>query len=183
VRAMYPGHPLTVINDSGVGIAKGENEPNFVKELFAEFNAEQFLPASCPECLANGHLTGLIGWQLAHDPLLTVVPLSFLRDTIIGTLFLKIGADAFEAALKAETTRFANEYPGRYVPFLLEGSKHTLLAGDLSVFLEDIPEGGPDLSGFIELGGLGASTNDGTTISQWLHWMLDGDPRWTAQLQ
>ncbi|MFT7626220.1 MAG: hypothetical protein ACI9WU_005415, partial [Myxococcota bacterium] len=117
IRARYPDHELLVINDSGIGIAKGPQETEFVETLFSEFNAERFLPASCPDCLANGHLTELVAWQLDRDPDLKVAAFSYLHDFIIGTTFLGLGDAAFAEALQAETKRLHQRFPERYQYF------------------------------------------------------------------
>jgi hypothetical protein len=64
-RHVWPDAELLVISDSGVGVARGELEPEFVASLMSEFNASSYLPPGCPDCIADGHLAPLVDWYLA----------------------------------------------------------------------------------------------------------------------
>jgi hypothetical protein len=94
VRIAWPDVELLVFNDAGAGLGKPE-EPAFIESIVDEWNIRWAVPASCTDCLVNSHLTPLITWALDRDPELRVALFSSTSDSIIGTLFLQIGAVAF----------------------------------------------------------------------------------------
>ena len=59
---------IDVVNDSGVSVGR-PNEPEFFEGLLSYWNIkDSFLPASCPECIAeDGHGTGVHSWGLEQD--------------------------------------------------------------------------------------------------------------------
>lgn len=67
VRHVFPEAELLVVNDSGVGVARGDADPGYVERLIREFDAEEVIPEDCPDCTANGHITGLVDWYLSQD--------------------------------------------------------------------------------------------------------------------
>lgn len=149
VRRVWPDAAIDVINDAGVGLAK-PGDPTFVRGLLDEFNISRFIPASCVDCTGNGHVTRFIDWQLAHDRNLRIAAISSLQDVVIGTVFLHIPPDDFEAALTSETANLADRYPGRYERFLYPGKGHTVI--------------------YV---GLNSVAVDGVTAGTWLQSMLD----------
>ncbi len=173
VRAKYPTVPLYVFSDSGVGIAKAA-EPTFVADLLTEFDAARYLPASCADCIGNGHLTRLIAWQLERDTNLRLAQFSSLNDFVIANLFLMIGPAGFEPALLEETAWLAERFPDRYRRFIVPGKLHTTLLGDASGFVG--PELGERLAGVVELGNMTDTGADGVTVGEWLGAMLAEDP-------
>lgn len=181
-RLAYPGVDLFVINDSGLGLGKTEDKA-FVRNLVSEFNAQRMIPESCESCLKNGHLTGLIEWQLKRDPQLKMAAFSYLEDRVIASIFLKIGGEQYKGAVLAEASRLAQLFPGRYVPFLIEGDGHTALVGSIEGILGQLSERTAAFAKQIELGSLDKSSLDGVTVGQWLQWMLDSDPRWKPLIQ
>ncbi|MCA9580079.1 MAG: hypothetical protein KC668_31840, partial [Myxococcales bacterium] len=46
-RVYFPNAEVLVVNDSGVGITRGEREPAFVDELLEALEADQLVPESC----------------------------------------------------------------------------------------------------------------------------------------
>ena len=178
VRTVFPDVELLVFNDAGVGVTK-DNEPEFLAGLVDEFNGRAFVPESCPDCLASGHLTPLVAYSLDRDPNLRVAAFSSYRDSVIATIFLKVSGPEFEAVLLRETQALADAYPGRYAPFLVDGKQHTVLLGDIRGFLGDSFEGeGNPFESIVELGGLDDTIVGEVSAEDWLNWMLSGDPRW-----
>ncbi len=173
VRAKYPTTPLYVFSDSGVGVAKAA-EPTFLADLLVEFDAAQYLPASCTDCITNGHLTRLIAWQLERDTNLRLAQFSSVNDFVIANLFLMIGPAGFEPALLEETAWLAERFPDRYRRFIVPGKLHTTLLGDASGFVG--PELGERLAGVVELGNMTDTGADGVTVGAWLEAMLADDP-------
>lgn len=166
VRFYYPDTEILVFNDSGVGIAK-EGEPEFVEEtLLAGWNADSLIPASCTDCTSNGHITGLIEWQLDADPNFTMSALSFSADAVIAVTFLQINPQRFTTSLLAETARTTDLFETRYKRFIPEGTAHTTL------LLES--DGG--VGGFT-IGSLETEIND-VTVLDWFTAMIDGTEAW-----
>jgi hypothetical protein len=167
VRYYYPDTEILLFNDSGVGIAK-EGDPDFINDtLLAGWNATSLVPASCPECTSNGHITRLIEWELAADDNFTMSALSFSADTVIATFFLMINPAEFTASLLAETGRTTTAFEDRYKRFIPVGGAHTTL-------LRETSEG--DIGG-LEIGSLETEIG-GVTVLDWVTAMVDGTDAW-----
>ena len=127
VRQLYPGVPIDVVNDSGVGVLK-PGKPEFLDKIIAEWNIGAFIPASCPECLpADGHLTDYLIWQMDQDPDVKRGLLSYSRDANLSDLFLAIGGDVFEQALAQELQQQEDAHPQRTHSWVVSGSGHTFV--------------------------------------------------------
>lgn len=127
VRHLYPDVPIELINDSGVGVSK-PGDPDFLRLLQDDWNQSAFIPASCSECIADdGHFSNYLDWQLDQDPNVRRAFLSYSRDTTIGTFFLAIGPDAFEAALFEEVMQMEQSHPDRVRYWIPDGAAHTFL--------------------------------------------------------
>jgi hypothetical protein len=156
VRHLYPGVPIDVINDSGVGVASPGN-PAFFEGLVEDWNIGAFLPASCDDCLGDdGHLSGYLSWQLDQDPDVRRALVSYTQDNIFADTFLQIGGPAFEAALREELRQQREAHPGRVQSFVVAGDGHTFLQ------LE------PD------------RTVDGVNLMDWVGLMLVRSPDWVS---
>ncbi|MCA9615434.1 MAG: hypothetical protein KC586_21915, partial [Myxococcales bacterium] len=129
VRYVYPDVPLLVINDAGIGVARG-NDPSFVDGLLDEFNARRFVPVDCPECVGNGHITGFVRYFLDRDPNVRVAAISAWDDFVMGDLFLKLEPAEFRDALRTQSEALHDAYPDRYRRFFFAGRAHTALLGD-----------------------------------------------------
>src|SRR5690606_10740527 len=136
-RYFYPDTPLLVVSDSGAPVVNGVDK-QFITRALTEFNALSMIPGSCPDCLANGHATGVLEWALSFDEQLSVAYMTYSRDHVIGEFFMGTTADQFEAAVVEESTRLIETYPGRAFRFVAPGSRHTLAMGlgDLSSGLQ-----------------------------------------------
>jgi hypothetical protein len=183
VRHVYPDVPIDVVSDSGSGVARGETEPAFVTDLVNEWNARRFVPESCPDCLADGHLTGFIAWQLDEDPDLRMALFSSYRDSVISSVFLSLDPEVFETDLRRETSDLSKAFPDRYAPFLIEGDAHTTLLGDVSGFLGEDFELADAIGDMVSLSGMQTSVVDDVDFATWIGWMLDRDPRWGDRRQ
>jgi hypothetical protein len=167
VRYYYPETEILVFNDSGIGVAK-EGDPGFVNEtLLAGWNASALVPASCPECTSNGHITRLVEWQLAADDNFTMSALSYSADSVIALTFLMIPPADFTTSLLAETARTTTMFEDRYKRFIPADTAHTAL------LREGLPE---DREGF-RIGGLATEIN-GVTVFDWFTAMIDGTGTW-----
>lgn len=156
VRYLYPDVPIEVINDSGIGLGQPGN-PDYLKLLMNDWNQSAFLPASCPQCLADdGHFSDYLDWQLDQDPNVRRAFLSSTRDTTIGTFFLAIGADAFEAALFPELMQMEQAHPDRVRYWVPDGAAHTFLSDSLD------------------------NTAGGVTLIEWLTDMLNNSDDWVS---
>ena len=78
VRIMYPGVPLVIMNDSGIGVAK-DDDKGFIRRLLEEWNAMSLVLAGREDLLINGHLSDFIKWQFERGPTTPRVPLSLKR--------------------------------------------------------------------------------------------------------
>lgn len=154
VRKLYPRARIFVFNDSGVGVAGGEADPDLVDKLIIEWNLDPFIPEDCQDCFDDGHLTEFIAWQLENDPGLKMSSFSYTQDDTIGNTFLRLGGEVFEEYLLEEIPALHERFPDSYVHFILQGDGHTLL-GDIA-----------------------GNGYNGLTVRDWLQAMLDGDPAW-----
>jgi hypothetical protein len=156
VRLYFPDAEVLVVNDSGIGITRGEREPEFVDELLVSLGASQFVPDSCEQCFVGGHAIQFADWVLSRDTSLRMAVISHTRDDTIAGTFLGVPIDWFEAELRRETDVLSARYPGRYHRYLIDGMGHTaIVAGTIT--------------------GVG----DSTAIFAWLAQFLNHDPAWT----
>jgi hypothetical protein len=156
VRFLYPGVPIDVLNDSGVGVLK-PGKPEFLRQIISEWNIGAFIPDSCDECIAaDGHLTDYLNWQLDQDIDVRRGMLSYTRDFNLADLFLEIGGTAFEAGLIQEMREQEDAHPDRMRSWLVDGSGHTFVA------LE------PDRAA------------GGVPLMDWVGLMLSGSEEWTS---
>lgn len=149
VRQLYPGVPIEVLNDSGIGINR-PNDPVWNQQIIDYWNISGFFPASCPECNVQGSPAGIINWQMEQDPDTRLGMLSYTQDFTIGTFFLGIGGPAFEAVLRPTLSDVEDANPERMRSFVRAGDTHTYLMGDLSIEV------------------------DGVSVSEWVASMIDG---------
>lgn len=180
VRIYYPDVPLYVFSDSGPGIVK-THDPQFLIDLLNDFNIMRFIPKSCKDCIANGHLTRLIGYGLEHDPNLKLGLHSSYEDKVYAKLFLGIGAQEFGEQLVQETSYLSARYPDRFKMFLTEGEKHTTLIGDAVIPANMVESSSTDSDTGIELAGMYTTVLNGVTIADWIRMMLADDPGWVNE--
>lgn len=180
VRYVYPGVPIQVVDDSGLGLGHPD-QPEFVGGILEEFNARRFIPSDCPDCLADGHLTGLVKYGLANDPALRVAAISSWDDLIIGHIFLQLDPQTFRDAVETKTGALHDAFPDRYRRFIYPGRAHTALLGDPTgivgddVTSVDLPPDSVTLLSGITLESLMTARVGDVTLSSWLRAMLDGD--------
>lgn len=180
VRYVYPDVPIQVVDDSGLGLGH-PGAPEFVGGILEEFNARRFIPSDCADCLADGHLTGLVKYELEHDPALRIAALSSWDDFIIGHVFLELEPQAFRDALQVKTGALHDAFPDRYRRFIYSGRAHTALLGAPTAIVGDDPTAvdvPPDFVTLLQ----GSSTESLTTaavgdvaLSSWLRAMMTGD--------
>ena len=125
-RHYYPGTDLLAVVDSGAPVLT-DRDPGFVDRILREVNARQYIPASCPGCIDDGHVTGVVHWALERDPRLTVAYMGHSRDFVIGEFFMGGTADQHQAAVLRETGELVDAWPGRAYRFITAGTEHTYL--------------------------------------------------------
>ena len=181
VRTFYPQVPIYIFSDSGTGVAKGD--PAFLTMLLDQFNITRFLPKSCPDCVANGHLTKLIAWALEQDPKLKMGVFSSYRDKVYTLFFFGIPGTQFEESLKQEFGYLNGKFPNRAKGFLIAGDMHTTLGVDVSVLLDNLGTGATAdmVKQMVTLGGLD-TTQNGVTIAEWIRRMLYDEKKWVNEL-
>jgi hypothetical protein len=175
VRLLWPDTPLYVFNDAGVGLGR-DGEPSFIGGIVEELGGTDLLPASEPELIAQGHLTPLIGWQLAQDPQLRVAAFSATEDFVISSVYLSTTGPLFHGWLTTQLDAVGEAEPERFHRYLLPGTVHTTLLGDPSGFVEGDADDLSFLTDF--LGGLETTTVDGVGVASWMTAFLDDDPAW-----
>lgn len=158
VRAMYPDVQIDIVNDSGIGIGR-PGDDRFQLTLLEEWNMTAFVPPSCDNCFANGHLTRYLDWQLNQDRETNWAALSYLKDATIADYYVGIGGDAFATALVEEMTSLEGKYPDRIHVFLKAGTEHTFLLNRLDVAIDDI------------------------TVADWVNGMIIGSPLWRTLIE
>lgn len=127
VRHLYPGVPIDVVNDSGVGIGQ-PGDPSFIRMLQDDWNQSAFIPESCPDCIgADGHLTNYLKWQMDQDQNLRRSMLSSKGDFVIASAFLQIGAQRHEEALVTELAEMEAAHPDRFRSWVTNGIDHTYI--------------------------------------------------------
>jgi hypothetical protein len=181
VRAVYPDVELVVMHDSGLGVAKGQEDPAFLERMLVEFGALDFLPDDCEGCLESGHVTGLIDWWFQRDDAVRIGAFSTWYDLVIGEIFLQLPATTFRDIVDVETRALQQAYPGRYRRFLLDGRAHTSLLGNASGILGDdlgaveVPPGALlQLTSFTFENMYEARIGD-LLLADWIGGLVDGD--------
>jgi hypothetical protein len=156
VRNLYPGVPIELVNDSGVGVARPD-EPDFIRMLMRDWNGEAFLPRSCDTCIGDdGHITDYHKWQLAQDDNFRLSMMSYKQDATIAVTFVRAGGEVFEKAMLEEMADLEAAYPQRMHSFIRDGNTHTFLLSDTSV------------------------TAGGIALLDWVTAMLDGSADWVS---
>lgn len=181
VRHVYPDAELYVLNDSGVGVARGEDDPAFVEQLIEEFNVERFFPESCVDCTANGHITRFVDWYLARDPEIRVGAFTSWYDSIIANTFLQVDPAYFRDEVDAELGRIQEAFPEQFRRFIIDGTTHTTLLGDVSGIVGsdltaiELPPGFINEIGNVEIGSLTTTSIGDLTMSAWIGAMVNRD--------
>ena len=132
VRIMYPGVPLVIMNDSGIGVAK-DDDKGFIRRLLEEWNAMSLVPAGREDLLINGHLSDFIKWQLSEDRQLRVVPLVLKRIPSSQRCFWKSDPNQFRTVSRREMDGINREFPDRYRYFIAPGNAHTVLYSETAI--------------------------------------------------
>ena len=144
VRYVYPGVPIEVVNDAGIGLGK-EGDQAFLDKLISEFGAEAFIPDECVGCLEGGHILGLVTYLLERDPDIRVAAISSWFDFVISELFLGIDPLVFQDAMATRTQELHERFPDQYRRFIYDGAGHTAVLGNVTGIV------GSDLLGGVEL--------------------------------
>jgi hypothetical protein len=176
-RLVWPGVPLQVFNDSGVGLGL-DGDPAFIEGIVEEFNAGALLPASRPDLTAEGHLTPLIGWQLEQDEDLEVAAFSSYEDVIISGMYLGVDGWKFNLWLEEQLGLLHTAQPERFQSFLVEGVIHTTLLGDPSGFIEGDPDELEWAASF--LGSIDTTAVGDVTVADWMGEMIAGGEGWQS---
>lgn len=183
VRHVYPKAELFVMNDSGAGVAKGE-DPTFLQSLMDEFNVARFIPADCESCTEEGHLTRLVDWYLERDPKVRIGVFSSWYDAIIAEVFLKVAPTRFRDDLATHTGRTRAAFPDRYKRFIVDGPVHTALLGDPTGIVGsdlgsvELPDDFLDRLGTVQLGSLNDTKIGEVTMADWVGAMVRNESGW-----
>lgn len=159
IRKVFPNVPIRVFNDSGVGINRGERDPDFLHRLVEEWNGGPMIPESCDGCLDGGHLASFVQWVLGNDENLRFSAFSYDRDSTIAGTFMGVGGEFFEEELSRILPELEASFPDQY--------RYAVLAGD----------------GHTTLGFINVTEINGVRLSTWIQAMLDNSPEWTSMRQ
>lgn len=187
VRYVYPDVPILVLDDAGIGIAHPD-DPTFVRDLLTEFGALGFLPADCPDCIADGNVTGLVDYALDHDPDLRVAAISSHYDYVISQVFLQLGATTFQSALVSETDALHAEHGDAYRRFFYAGDAHTALLGDVSGLVGsdlgavELPPMATTLLTHLSIESIHSARANDVLLADWLTALLAGDASGSADV-
>jgi hypothetical protein len=159
VRSLYPGIPIELVNDSGVAVGVPNDPENFTSKFDYWNITDSFLPASCPNCIAdNGHGTNYFTWQLDRDENVRLSLLSYKQDFIIATGFFMITGAEWEPGLLSEMPAVESSHPDRIHSFIANGTSHTFLSTTPNLVVE------------------------GISVFEWVQAMLDDSSEWTSRL-
>jgi len=189
VRHVFPDAELMVINDSGVGIARGDADPGYVERLIGEFGAEGVIPEDCPDCIADGHIMGLVDWYLAQDDTVRMGVFSAWYDSIIAGVFLDVEPGDFQSDMQTLTGAIHEQHPDRYRRFFIDGTMHTTLIGDPSGVIGDkldaveLPVEVLTSLNDLELGRMQTTAIGDTTVLDWVAAFVDGDDAGWVDIQ
>jgi len=180
VRYVYPDAPILVLNDAGLGVARGE-DPAFVDGLLDELNARRFVPPDCPDCVGDGHITGFVRYFLDRDPNVRIAAISSWDDLVIGDLFLNLEPATWRDSLQEETDALHAAHPDRYRRFVYAGRAHTTLLGDPTGIIGrdlnavEVPPEVLASLGDLELESLETAAIGDLRLETWLRALLAGD--------
>jgi hypothetical protein len=126
VRYYYPDTEIVVIADSGAPILR-DNDKDFVRRTLVELNGIQYIPLkTCPDCIANGHVTKVVAWALERDKNFRVASMSHTDDAVIGDFFMQSPPPIFRTAMLRETESLTS-FGSRVHRFITPGTAHTYL--------------------------------------------------------
>jgi hypothetical protein len=153
VRELYPGVPIELANDSGMGIlSEGGQET-----LNQYWNSGAFFPASCETCIGeDGNLTDYHKYQLAEDPNVRVGFLSTKQDAVVTVERGTLSGPEFERQLLQAIDELSEAFPERFQSLIADGDGHTFILRDFE------------------------RSVGGTTVKQWIADMLDNNANWVS---
>ena len=127
VRYYYPNKEIVIVADSGAPILRDEDK-DFVRRTLTQINAIQYVPLqSCPDCIANGHVTKILDWAMNKDKNFRLAYMSHADDAVIGDFFMASPPPIFRTAAIRETGTLATAWPNRFHRFITPGTAHTYL--------------------------------------------------------
>ena len=153
VRSLYPGIPIELINDSGVGVFS----PGTMESLLEYWDAEAFFPASCTDCISpEGPITGYHAYLLREDSDVRLGTISSRRDERIVSSLSGMTGEEYEAAVVATASALKGEFGERFNSMIIAGSDHTFIVRDFDRVVAD------------------------TTIRAWITQFLDNEAGWAS---
>lgn len=165
-RYYYPNKEIVVIADSGAPVLTSE-DPSFIRSILEQLNGLHLIPASCPDCISNGHATGAVEWAMDRDTNVRFAYLGHARDHVIGEYFMGSTAEQFEASVVRETGRLVTRFPGRGARFIVPGDRHML-----TLDIANVPSGLQHT--VLQLFGTAVFTGPDITAAELGTWTLGG---------
>lgn len=152
VRKLYPNIRIEIINDSGVGIL----DPGGMQVLIDYWNAESFFPESCNNCIGvDGNLTDYHNYQLTEDDNIRLAYVSSKQDATISAS-LSGGGQSLESQLIQAVNKLNSNYPERFKSLIANGDEHTFILSNFGYSI------------------------GGTTVRQWITYMVDDNGTWQS---
>lgn len=187
VRYLWPDTPIYVIADSAAGIAKDGN-PEFINMLVETFGAKDLIPKDCPDCIADGNITGLIDYYLPKDANIKMGLYTSWYDSIISEIFLQIPPDEFQETLERVTGALHEKFPSQYRRFITNDRVHTALLGDVSGIVGDNIAKGLEIDGAFSLSSVFLGYLDRTSVNdvnlgKWIDYMINDDAQWEERIE
>ncbi|ETN96957.1 hypothetical protein P278_03830 [Zhouia amylolytica AD3] len=128
LRELYPKAAIYVLNESGPGLLKPDNE--FWEMVDASWNLSQLLPKNCDPCAGQ-----LIYWydDMLKDPGIKIGLYSSYMDQVIGRDFLKMTPENYKSLLVKTTDDLNAKYPDQFKRFFIKGKSHCVRNRDYQV--------------------------------------------------
>lgn len=127
VLEAFPETDVYVIQDGAVGLAKGDIDDAFVPGVIEAWNIVPSLPEGCGlACFDNGHLTPIVRYMLDNYDNIRFAAFSSAQESVVRT-FLdlippEISGEDYQGFVENELADLAEEYPGRYGYFVVNGN-------------------------------------------------------------
>jgi hypothetical protein len=126
----------------------------------------------------------VIDWELERDPKLRVAAFSSYEDYIISQLFLQLPEGEFRGSLLGQTGLLEAHHPDRYRRFLVEGTLHTVLIGNVEGVVGDLEGANDSIENFVTLGHMEEVALDGVTVADWLGaFVADDADGWRSRVE
>ncbi|MCZ7587157.1 MAG: hypothetical protein M5R36_29550 [Deltaproteobacteria bacterium] len=169
-KSQYMDSDTYIFNDSGTGFWNPD-DPTTFQTIKQAWNLS--IPEDCVLC-TDTVLTSVYDTYLRYDPRVRIGMFTSYYDAFISGLFLGMEREAFRSEIMSVTDEIKQLHPDRFNRFFIDTTTHTsyeLEWCDVFPGKDFFLEPGPDYQ------------LDGTSLFQWIGYLVDGDPRWRDLLE